>query len=163
MKQIQRMNPIQPAARAVEHSSINAHPKRYQCIGAPATVCGANSSIETVGHVLSTAVILDRHCYEELIRAAAACYEAGIRTLQLDLQQTERIEQSGLYALYCVHLLFQGVALPEHEGGIAALRYVTERVQLDGHQRVTLVNVSSQVAPLVDRAGFRRRETGLQG
>jgi ABC-type transporter Mla MlaB component len=98
--------------------------------------------------------MLDRHTYEQLIGEATALYAAGCRSIHIDLRQTQRIEQSGLYALYCVHLIFQGEPLPDRETGLAALRYVTERVLLNGRQPVTLVNVPDHLVPLIRRTGF---------
>ena len=97
---------------------------------------------------------LDRHTYERLIADATELYAQVKRTIYIDLQQTESIAQSGLFALYCVHLIFQGERLPDPEVGMAALRYVTDRVQLDGDQPVYLINVPNHLAPLIARAGF---------
>lgn len=103
---------------------------------------------------LMAAPILDRHTYECLIGDANALYVQGKRTLHIDLRQTSRIEQSGLFAIYCVHLIFQGEPLPDQEGGMALLRYVTERVYLDGTQSVRLIHVADNLLPLLQRAGF---------
>ncbi len=104
--------------------------------------------------LLTATPALDRHTYERLIADATELYAQGNRTIHIDLQQTKHIAQSGLFALYCVHLIFQGERLPDPEAGMGALRYVTERVQLDGDQPVCLINVPEHLAALIARAGF---------
>jgi ABC-type transporter Mla MlaB component len=107
--------------------------------------------------LLVAATHLDRHTYGTLITSAATFYGQGCRRLQIDLRQTVRIEQSGLFALYCVHLIFQGERPPDPAAGMAAIREVTERVTLDGHHSVSLCNVPSHLIPLIERAGFERK------
>ena len=115
---------------------------------------GATQPTVVAQPLLKAAPTLDRHTYEALIVQATAHYAAGCRRIHIDLQQTQRIEQSGLYALYCVHLIFQGEPLPPQEMGIGALRYVTERVQLDGTQPVFVINAPDHLVPLLQRTGF---------
>jgi len=104
--------------------------------------------------VLLAAPVLDRHTYEALIHAAATSYVQGKRTLSIDLRQTVSIAQSGLFAIYVVHLIFQGEQPPSTEAGFRALRAVTDGVKLDGTQPVQLINVPANLVPLLARAGF---------
>lgn len=126
-------------------------------------VCQAETETAAVSQTplpLSTASIvaaarLDRHTYAALLAEAAALYGQGYRRLQIDLRQTVRIEQSGLFALYCVHLIFQGERPPDPAAGMGAIREVTERVALNGNHPVSLCNAPSYLRPLIKRAGFR--------
>lgn len=108
---------------------------------------------------LAAPPLLDRATYGALIDLATLFYARGHRTITIDLAATHHIDQAGLYALYCVHLIFQGEHVPDIEDGISALRYVTDRVRLDGHQGVIFTNVAPHLATLLDRAGFRRQPT----
>lgn len=107
------------------------------------------------GAVLAATPHLDRNTYASLIAGATALYAQGHRRLAIDLCHTARIEQSGLFALYCVHLIFQGEQPPDPAGGMHAIRQATERVQLDGKQPVALINVPAHLVPLLQRAGFQ--------
>ncbi|MCB0061145.1 MAG: hypothetical protein KDE19_03485 [Caldilineaceae bacterium] len=101
---------------------------------------------------LIAAPVLNRYTYETLIDDARMLYTQGARTLHIDLHQTTHIEQSGLFALYCVFLIFQGEQPPSAESGMWALRNVTERVQLNAPRFVQLTHVPHHLRPLLARA-----------
>ena len=104
--------------------------------------------------VLRVAGQLDGQSYQELIGRAREEYDAGARTMLLDLTELTYISSAGLVSLHMIALLLRGESLPDPEQGWSALKSM-DRVRDGGMQKnLKLLNPRPEIMSVLDMVGF---------
>ena len=104
--------------------------------------------------VLRLAGELDASNYEQLIDAARAAYDRGVRALVLDLGALTFMASSGLVALYSVVRIMRGDSPPDPESGWGALHEMADEETAAANVR--LAAVQPAVARILERTGLNR-------
>jgi anti-anti-sigma regulatory factor len=104
--------------------------------------------------VLRPAGRLDGQTYQQLIECARGEYQAGARSILLDLDELAYISSAGVVALHTVALMLRGEALPDPEQGWNALKSL-DRTRVGGVQKnLKLLNPRPEVKSVLDMVGF---------
>jgi anti-anti-sigma factor len=120
------------------------------------------TSVERVeGRVPITIVSLDGELdasnYERVIEEVRGLYEAGDRTLLLDLSGLTFMASSGLVALHSVVQVMHGEEPPDLEGGWSAFHALSNAVEGGAKQtEVQLCGAQPAVARVLERTGLDR-------
>jgi anti-anti-sigma regulatory factor len=100
---------------------------------------------------------LDASNYEHLIEDARGLYDAGDRTLLLDLSGLTFMASSGLVALHAIVLVMHGEEPPDLEGGWSAFHALTNAVEGGERQaEVQLCGAQPGVTRVLQRTGLDR-------
>ncbi len=104
--------------------------------------------------VLRVAGQLDGQTYQQLIDKAREEYDAGAKTMLLDLGELTYISSAGLVSLHTIATLLRGESLPQDENGWNALKSM-DRAQDGGVQtNLKLLNPRPDVNSVLEMVGF---------
>lgn len=98
---------------------------------------------------------LDGSNYRELIAAAQNLYQAGTRSLLMDLTNMSYMSSSGIAALHSIAVLMHVGAAPDQEDGWAALGAVAEESSVY-RKEVKLFNPQERVDYTLEISGMKR-------
>src|SRR5215207_9255013 len=100
---------------------------------------------------------LDASNFERVIDEVRGLYDAGDRTLLLDLSGLTFMASSGLVALHGIVLVMHGDQPPDLEGGWSAFHALTDAVGGGGRQaEVQLCGAQPAVTRVLERTGLDR-------
>ena len=98
---------------------------------------------------------LDGSNYQQVIAKAKELYQAGTRSLLLDLTSMSYMSSSGVVALHSIAVLLHTGILPDQEDGWAALHLVAE--EKGGFRKeVKLLNPQERVERTLEISGMKR-------
>ena len=104
--------------------------------------------------VLRVAGQLDGQSYQQLIDRAREVYEAGARSILLDLGDLTYISSAGLVSLHTIAMLLRGESLPDQEHGWNTLKSM-DRAQDGGVQKnFKFLNPRPEVNSVLEMVGF---------
>ena len=100
---------------------------------------------------------LDASNFERLIDEVQGLYDAGDRTLLLDLSGLTFMASSGLVALHGIVLVMHGDEPPDLEGGWSAFHALTNAVESAERQaEVQLCGAQPAITRVLERTGLDR-------
>ena len=114
---------------------------------------------------------LDASNYRELMTSGEELYQAGVRTLVLDLTDLEYMSSSGIVALHSLALVYRGQAPHDPDAGWEALHAAQADAEAGGdHDQLRLVAPNEAIDVVLERTGmsrimpvFRDRDAALAG
>lgn len=92
--------------------------------------------------------------YLELIAKAQAIYQRGEPVLLLDMGAVAALGASGLFALYNIARIFNGLAPQDPDTGWSALSELANDEQMQTQPRVKLLHVQPAVGQVLSSAGY---------
>ncbi len=92
--------------------------------------------------------------YLALIAKAQAIYQRGEPVLLLDMGAVAALGASGLFALYNIARIFNGLAPQDPDTGWSALSELANDEQMQTQPRVKLLNVQPAVGQVLSSAGY---------
>jgi anti-anti-sigma regulatory factor len=104
--------------------------------------------------VLKVAGQLDGQTYQELIDRAREEYEAGARSMLLDLGDLTYISSAGLVSLHSIALLMRGQPMPDQEHGWNRLKTMDDAQDGGVQQNFKLLNPRPEVNSVLEMVGF---------
>ena len=98
---------------------------------------------------------LDASSYLELVNTAQKLYNAGVRSLLLDLADLAFLSSAGLASLNMVTRMFRG-AKNDAEDGWATFKEIDRDREGGMQNHVKLLNPSAEVDNVLDTVGFKQ-------
>ena len=98
---------------------------------------------------------LDASSYLELVNTAQKLYNAGVRSLLLDLADLEFISSAGLASLHIVTKMFRGEKT-DSEDGWGTYKEIDRERESGLQKHVKLLNPSPEVDNVLDTVGFKQ-------
>jgi anti-anti-sigma factor len=98
---------------------------------------------------------LDASSYLELVNTAQKLYNAGVRSLLLDLADLAFISSAGLASLHIVTKMFRGEKA-DPEDGWGTFKEIDRERESGIQKHVKLLNPPPQVDKVLDTVGFKR-------
>ena len=98
---------------------------------------------------------LDASSYLELVNTAQKLYNAGVRSLLLDLADLEFISSAGLASLHIVTKMFRGEKT-DSEDGWGTYKEIDRERESGLQKHVKLLNPSPEVDKVLDTVGFKQ-------
>jgi anti-anti-sigma factor len=98
---------------------------------------------------------LDASSYLDLINTAQKLYNAGVRSLLLDLTDLAFISSAGLASLHIVTKLFRGEET-DTEDGWGSYKEIDRDREAGMQSHVKLLNPSAEVDNVLDTVGFKQ-------
>jgi anti-anti-sigma factor len=98
---------------------------------------------------------LDASSYLELVNTAQKLYNAGVRSLLLDLTDLAFISSAGLASLHIVTKMFRGETA-DLEDGWGTYKEIDRERESGLQKNVKLLNPSPEVDKVLDMVGFKQ-------
>ncbi len=98
---------------------------------------------------------LDASSYLELVNTAQKLYNAGVRSLLLDLTDLAFISSAGLASLHIVSKMFRGEKV-DPENGWGTYKEIDRERESGIQKHVKLLNPSPNVYKVLDTVGFKQ-------
>ena len=98
---------------------------------------------------------LDASSYLELVNTAQKLYNAGVRSLLLDLTDLDFISSAGLASLHIVTKLFRGEKA-DSEDGWGTYKEIDRDREAGMQSYVKLLNPSADIDNVLDTVGFKQ-------
>ena len=98
---------------------------------------------------------LDASSYLELVNTAQKLYNAGVRSLLLDLTDLDFISSAGLASLHIVTKLFRGEKA-DSEDGWGTYKEIDRDRETGMQSHVKLLNPSADIDNVLDTVGFKQ-------
>jgi len=98
---------------------------------------------------------LDASSYLDLVNTAQKLYNAGVRSLLLDLSHLDFISSAGLASLHIVTKMFRGEKA-NPEDGWGTYKEIDRERESGLQVRVKLLNPSTEVDNVLDTVGFKQ-------
>jgi anti-anti-sigma factor len=98
---------------------------------------------------------LDASSYLELVNTAQKLYNAGVRSLLLDLTDLDFISSAGLASLHIVTKLFRGEKT-DSEDGWGTYKEIDRDREAGMQSHVKLLNPSADIDNVLDTVGFKQ-------
>jgi anti-anti-sigma factor len=98
---------------------------------------------------------LDASSYLELVNTAQKLYNAGVRSLLLDLAGLDFISSAGLASLHIVTKMFRGEKT-DPEDGWGTYKEIDRERERGFQKHVKLLNPSAEVDSVLDTVGFKQ-------
>lgn len=98
---------------------------------------------------------LDASSYLELVNTAQKLYNAGVRSLLLDLTDLDFISSAGLASLHIVTKLFRGEKA-DSEDGWGTYKEIDRDREAGMQSLVKLLNPSADIDNVLDTVGFKQ-------
>ena len=98
---------------------------------------------------------LDSSSYLELVNTAQKLYNAGVRSLLLDLTDLDFISSAGLASLHIVTKLFRGEKA-DSEDGWGTYKEIDRDREAGMQSYVKLLNPSADIDNVLDTVGFKQ-------
>jgi len=98
---------------------------------------------------------LDASSYLDLVNTAQKLYNAGVRSLLLNLADLDFISSAGLASLHIVTKMFRGEEA-DSEDGWGTYREIDRERESGLQKNVKLLNPSTEVDNVLDTVGFKQ-------
>jgi anti-anti-sigma factor len=98
---------------------------------------------------------LDGSSYQYFIDEAQKLYDAGVRTLLLDMSELTFLSSAGLAGLHRIARVFNGEDRSIMEEGWSAIHAMGKNRDSDFQKHVKLLNPSEKILDVLDTVGFK--------